>query len=72
MSTLEERKRRGQETIKRYRTVTGVDPYACAVDAITDILLFVAQAETEATQLLQSAEMDFRTEAEGERFLTEG
>jgi hypothetical protein len=72
MSTLEERKRRGQETIKRYRAVSGNDPYAAAVDAITDILLFVAQAESEATQLLQSAEMDFRSEAEGERFLTEG
>jgi hypothetical protein len=35
-------------------------------------LLSVAQSESEGTQLLQSAEMDFRTEAEGERFLTEG
>jgi hypothetical protein len=72
MSTLEERKRRGQETIKRYRAASGNDPYTAAVDAITDILLFVAQTEAEATQLLQSAEMDFRSEAEGERFLTEG
>ncbi len=70
MSTLEERKRRGQETIKRYRSVG--DSYASAVDAIADILLFVAQTESEATQLLQSAEMEFRNEAEGERFLTEG
>jgi hypothetical protein len=72
MSTLEERKRRGQETIKRYRSVSGNDPYASAVDAITDILLSVAQTEAEATQILQSAEMDFRNEAQGEQFLTEG
>ena len=72
MSTLEERKRRGQEAIKRYRAVSGNDAYAAAVDAITDILLFVAQNEGEATQLLQSAEMDFRSEAQGESFLTEG
>ena len=72
MSTLEERKRRGQETIKKYRDVSGTDPYTAAVDAITDILLFVGQNEGEATQLLQCAEMDFRNEAQGESFLTEG
>ena len=72
MATLEERKRRGQEIVKRYRSVVGYDAYASAVDAIADILLFVAQTESEATQLLQSAEMEFRNEAEGERFLTEG
>ncbi|MFL6354858.1 MAG: hypothetical protein ACJ74Z_23830 [Bryobacteraceae bacterium] len=48
------------------------DSYASAVDAIADILLFVAQSEAEGTQLLQSAEMDFRNEAQAERFLTEG
>ncbi len=72
MATLQERRRRAQETIKRYRSVSGNDPYASAVDAITDLLLLVAQNESEATQLLQSAEMDFRNEAETERFLTEG
>jgi hypothetical protein len=72
MSTLEERKRRGQEIVKRYRSLGGIDSYASAVDAIADILLYVAQTEGEATQLLQSAEMEFRNEAEGERFLTEG
>ncbi len=72
MATIEERKRRGQETIKRYRGCSGTDPYACAVDAITDILLFVAQTENEGTQLLQSAEMDFRNALEGESFVTEG
>lgn len=72
MPTFEERKRRGQETIKRYRSASGNDPYAAAVDAISDILLFVAQTEAEATQLLQCAEMDFRNEDQAERFLTEG
>jgi hypothetical protein len=72
MSTLEERKRRGEEIVRRYRRVNNNDPYTSAVDAIADILLFVAQSEAEATQLLQSAEMDFRNEAQAERFLTEG
>jgi hypothetical protein len=72
MSTLEERKRRGEELVSKYRRVNNNDPYASAVDAIADILLFVAQSEAEATQLLQSAEMDFRNEAQAERFLTEG
>jgi hypothetical protein len=72
MPTLEERKRRGQEIVKKYRVLGGNDPYTAAVDAITDMLLFVAQNEGEATQLLQCAEMDFRNEAQGESFLTEG
>jgi hypothetical protein len=72
MSTLEERKRRGEEIVRKYRRVNNNDPYTSAVDAIADILLFVAQSEAEATQLLQSAEMDFRNEAQAERFLTEG
>ncbi len=72
MSTLEERKRRGAELIKRYRPVSGTDSYACAADAIADILLFVAQTQEEGLQLLQSAEMDFRSTTEGETFLTEG
>ena len=72
MSTLQERKRLGEEIVRRYRRMSNNDPYASAVDAITDMLLFVAQSETEATQLLQCAEMDFRNEAEVEKFLTEG
>ena len=72
MSILEQRKRRGAEIIKKYRSTSGTDPYACAVDAIADILLFVAQSEGELSQLLQSAEMDFRSEVQGESFLTEG
>lgn len=72
MSTLEERKRRGGELIKRYRPISGDDPYACAADAIADILLFVSQSESETTQLLQSAEVEYRNAAEGETFLSEG
>lgn len=72
MSTLEERKRRGEELIKRYRPISGDDPYACASDAIADILLFVSQNESETTQLLQSAEVEYRNAAEGEAFLSEG
>jgi hypothetical protein len=72
MSTLQERKRQGEEIVRRYRRMSNNDSYASAVDAITDILLFVARSEPEATQLLQCAEMDFRNEAEVEKFLTEG
>lgn len=72
MSPLEQRKRRGQETLKRYRPVDGDDCYACAVDAIAEILLATAKTEEEATQLLQAAEVDFRNSAEVETFFTEG
>jgi len=72
MATHQERRRRGEDLIRKYRSVSGTDAYACAVDAIADILLFVAQDEREGTQLLQSAEMDFRSILEGEKFLTEG
>jgi hypothetical protein len=72
MATFQERKRRGQEIVKKYKSCSGSDPYACAVDAIADILLFVAQTEDEGTQILQSAEMDFRNAVEGESFVTEG
>ena len=70
--TVDERKRRGQEIVKKYRSCSGTDPYACAVDAIGDILLFVAQTEDEGTKILHSAEMDFRNAAEGESFASEG
>lgn len=72
MGTFEERKRRGEEILKKYKSKTATDVYTCASDAIADILLFVAQNEEEGTQVLQSAEMDFRTTCEGETFLTEG
>ena len=72
MTTIEERKRRGQEIIKKYRPLSGSDPYACAADAIADILLFVAQSEDEGTKILHSAEIDFRDSAEGESFASEG
>lgn len=72
MATLEERRRRGQDLIKKYKPLSGADPYACAVDVISDILLSVAQNEDEATQMLQCAEMEFRSAVEGESFLNEG
>jgi hypothetical protein len=72
MSTVRERQRRGEEILKRYRSISGSDLYANATDAIADILLFVAQSEGEATQLLHSAEIDFRNSAESESFATEG
>ena len=72
MSPLEQRKRRGQETLKRYRSAGGDDCYACAVDAIAEILLATAQSEEEATQLLQAAEIEFRNAAELETFFSEG
>jgi hypothetical protein len=70
--TIDERKRRGQEAVKKYRSCTGTDPYACAADAIADILLFVAQSEDEGTKILHSAEIDFRNAVEGESFAAEG
>jgi hypothetical protein len=72
MATLRERKRRGEEIIKKYRPANGDDAYASAVDAIADILLFVAESQREATQILHSAEIDFRNSAESESFVTEG
>jgi cytidylate kinase len=71
-SSLEQRKRRGAETTKRYRALHGDDCYSCAVDAIADILLSTAQTEEEATQILQAAEVDFRNAAELETFFAEG
>lgn len=72
MTMLEERKRRGEEIVKKYRTRSGNDTYACAADVISDVLLAVAQNEDEGVQILQSAEMDFRGAFQGERFFTEG
>ena len=70
--TVDERKRRGQEIVKKYRSSSGTDPYACAADAITDVLLFVALNEDEAVKIMHSAEMDFRNSMEGEGFASEG
>jgi hypothetical protein len=72
MPTLKDRKRRGEEIAKKYRAFTGNDPYAGAVDAITDVLLTVAQTEREATQILHSAEIEFRNQFESEQIVSEG
>jgi hypothetical protein len=72
MPISEERRRRGQETIKRYKSVSGTDAYAAATDAITDILMFVAKSSEEASQILHCAEVDFNTELEGEDLIAEG
>jgi hypothetical protein len=72
MVTLKERKRRGEETAKRYRALTGNDSYAVVVDAIADLLLAVAQTEREATQLMHSAEIEFRNQFESEQIVSEG
>jgi hypothetical protein len=70
--TLNERRRRGQEIVKKYRSCSGTDPYACASDAIADILLYVSQSEDESTKIVLSAEMDFRNSLESESFAAEG
>lgn len=72
MPTLKERKQRGEEILRLYRTRSGNDRYAMATDAIVDVLLAVAQTHDEAVQLIQSSEADYRSNAEGESFLTEG
>jgi hypothetical protein len=72
MPTLKERKRRGEEIAKKYRVLTGNNSYTGAVDAIADILLAVAQSEREATQLLDSAAIEFRNQFESEQIVSEG
>ena len=72
MSTLSERRRRGEDICKKYRAISGTDAYACATDAIGDILLAVAKSEQEAVRILHSAEIDFRNAAEAESFMAEG
>jgi len=72
MSTLSERRRRGEDICKKYRAISGTDLYACATDAIGDILLAVAKSEQEAVRILHSAEIDFRNAAEAESFMAEG
>ena len=72
MATIRERKKRGEEIVKKYKPSSINDPYTCAVDAIADILLYVAENQTDGRKILHSAEVDFITSAEGEAFLTEG
>ena len=72
MSISEERKRRGQDTIKRYKLVSGSDAYASASDAITDILLYVAKTSEEARRILHGAELEFNNEVEREDLMAEG
>jgi hypothetical protein len=72
MVTIRERRRRGEEIAKKYRALTGNNSYTGAVDAIADILLAVAQNEREAMQILHSAEVEFRNQAESEAIISEG
>jgi hypothetical protein len=72
MATTEERRRRGQDIIKKYRPICGGDTYAAAADAIADILMFVAESEDEARQIAHAAEIDYRTAKESEDFIAEG
>ena len=72
MATIRERKKRGEEIVKKYKPSSINDPYTCAVDAIADILLYVAESQTDGRKILHSAEVDFVSAAEGEAFLTEG
>lgn len=72
MPIPEERRKRGAELLKKYSGQSGGDKYAAASDAIADILLFTAENEGEARQLLQGAEEDYRCTVEGEEFIGEG
>jgi hypothetical protein len=72
MAISEERRKRGLEALKKYRAAAGNDTYAAAADAISDILLGVAESEEEGLQVLRAAEIDFRNALEGESFATEG
>ena len=72
MATIRERKKRGEEIVKKYKPSSINDPYTCAVDAIADILLYVAESQADGRKILHSAEVDFISSAEGEAFLTEG
>jgi predicted transcriptional regulator len=72
MRNLTERKRQGEEICKQYRSISGTDRYARAVDAIADILLAVAENENEARKILQAAEIDYRGATDAESFFSEG
>jgi hypothetical protein len=70
--TLKARKRRGEEMVAKYQAADRTNRYASVVDAITDLLLAVAQNAGEATQILHAAEVEYRNAAESESFVTEG
>ena len=72
MATFRDRKRRGEEIIKKYRALVHDDSYASAADAIADVLLAVAQTEREAAQIMQCAEIEFRNQFESEQIVSEG
>lgn len=72
MKPIETRKRRGEETMKKYRSISGTDCYACATDAIVDILLAVCETPQDAAQLLRSAEIDYTNAGELDRVVSEG
>ncbi len=72
MPRTDDRKRRGQEILKKYRPMCGNDSYAAASDAIADILMAVAESEEEARQINHAAEIDFRSTIEGEELISEG
>jgi hypothetical protein len=71
MPRSDERRKRGTELIKKYRA-HGNDKYAAAADAIADILLSVAEDASEARQIVQAAEEDYRCSVEQEGFACEG
>ena len=71
MSRHEERRKRGDELLKKYRA-SGNNKYAAAADAIADILLCVAEDPGEAEQVITAAEEDFRCMLEDEGFVAEG
>ena len=71
MSRHEERRKRGEELLKKYKS-SGSNKYAAATDAIADILLCVAEDPVEAEQVITAAEEDFRCTLEEEGFVAEG
>ena len=72
MKIDEERRKRGQEVLKKYRSTSGTDKYSAAADAIVDILLCTAEDEDEGAQILRAAEADYREVCECENFAAEG
>ncbi len=70
--TLNARKKCGEELIAKYKPRTSNDSYAAAVDAIADILLAIAQNDSDANKMLHAAEVEFRNAAEVESFVSEG
>jgi uncharacterized protein YpuA (DUF1002 family) len=71
MARPDDRRKRGSELLKKYRS-SGNDKYAAAADAIADSLLSVAEDPDEARQIVHAAEEDYRVSVEEEGFLGEG